>query len=337
MTNCQATAEPVAVRGVERGQGYLFSHNGHCYLITAKHVSGGRSRVQVIAEGALSGTASLRFPFWDGIDLAVGVVRRGAANRCSGSIDDLNVSSSSVGQSAKAWLSLIDDEGFVDKLQMNVLETRYLDLDAEFSGSDVERSARQGMSGGFLFVDGKPVGMAVESADGKSIRFMRAEEIHLNVSRWIGSEKEIRNPIKPDVETSFDKGLPLSIASVSAKAIGAEYLPENLFVEGVQYAFEPTRNAEIIFSVNTEEKATLSRVVLKSVDEAGKSFPRRVVIFASPDADGKRWKTFWSGEMSRDGVLDTGPRAQTWARRIKIVIASTWANGPVLVDSLVAQ
>ena len=131
--SCQALAEPVAVRGRERGQGLLFSHDAHCYLVTAKHVSGGRPRAQVIAEGAISGSASLRFPFWDGLDLAVGIVRRGAAERCSGSIDDLKGSGGSIGQSDNAVLVLINDEGFVDRLRMSILETRYLDLDAEFT------------------------------------------------------------------------------------------------------------------------------------------------------------------------------------------------------------
>lgn len=334
---CQAIAEPVAVRGSERGQGIIFTHDEHCYLLTAKHVSGGRPRAQVIAEGALSGSASLRFPFWDGLDLAVGIVRRGASERCSGSIDDLKGSGGTIGQSDKAVLVLINDEGFVDRLKMNILETRYLDLEAEFVGSDDTAIARQGMSGGFLFVNGKPVGMAMETIDGRVIRFMRIEEIHQNVSRWIGTQNEIKLPTVADMKETATGSLPLLVTSVSAQAISEEYLPENLLINGESYAFEPKRNAEIIFDVLTDKKATISSIQIRSQGTSGMTMPRRVVIFASSDTQGNRWKTFWSGEMSRDGFLDTGPRAQTWARRIKVVVASGWSHGPMTISSILAN
>ncbi|PHO05309.1 hypothetical protein CSC82_03775 [Rhodobacteraceae bacterium 4F10] len=333
---CQASAEPVAVRGAERGQGYIFSHDGHCYLVTAKHVSGNRARAQVIAEGALSGSASLRFPFWDGMDVAVGVVRRGAAERCEGSIDDFAASANALGGSTQAFLALINDEGFVDRLPMSVTESRYLDFDAQFSGSRDEVEVRQGMSGGFLFGDGKPIGMAIETLDGKEIRFIRSEEIFLNVSRWIGTQSNIRMTSVSGASEAQD-GLPLMVASTNAPAIGAEFLPENILSEGEAFVFSPTRNAEIVLEVAKEEKATLSRVVLNSKPESGQAVPRRVIIFASPDVEGANWRTFWSGEMSRDGVLDTGPRAQTWARRVKIVIASVWSEGPINLDRVSAM
>lgn len=334
---CQAVAEPVAVRGVERGQGYIFGHDGHCYLVTARHVSGDRPRVQVIAEGAVSGSVSLRFPFWSGIDLAVGVVRRGAAERCNGSLNELGGKDRQTGASAGTFLVLVDDEGLIDRLEMVIIETRYLDLDAKFVGGTGAATARQGMSGGFLFANGRPVGMAIESLDGETIRFIRTEEIHQNVSRWIGTQGAIRPDGQESATGLGQTGLPLLVASTNATAIGAEFLPENILTEGPAYVFAPTRNAEIVFEVATEERATLSRVILNATPEAGNAIPRRLVIFASPDAEGSTWRTFWSGEMSRDGVLDTGPRAQTWARRIKIVIASVWSDGPIKVDQVFAR
>jgi len=271
------------------------------------------------------------------MDLAVGIVRRGAAERCAGSIEDLGGVEGTIGQSSRALLVLIDDEGYVDRLNMNILETRYLDLDAEFVGSDQNLTARQGMSGGFLFLDGKPVGMAIETVDGRTVRFMRIEEIHQNVSRWIGTQNEIQ-VTEASVPAGLPKdSLPLVLSSVSAPAVGPEFLPENLLVDGASYVYAPTRNAEIILNVSTKEKTTLSRVRLFSEEKPGFAIPRRIVIFASPDSEGNRWKTFWSGEMSRDGILDTGPRAQSWARRIKIVIASSWAQGPVVIGSVVAN
>ena len=52
---------------------------------------------------------------------------------------------------------------------------------------------------------------------------------------------------------------------------------------------------------------------------------------------GGRWRSFWSGEMSPDGRLDTGPIAATWAKRVRVIIASAWDQGPVRVDRLVIE
>ena len=67
---------------------------------------------------------------------------------------------------------LVDDQGLISRIPMHVSETRHLDFDARFVNSN--EHGRKGMSGGFLFIDQIPVGMAlsvVSGSSGAEIRF----------------------------------------------------------------------------------------------------------------------------------------------------------------------
>ena len=74
----------------EHGFGWMFEHGGACHLVMPKHVAGPFPCVTVTTAAPVeSASAKMIAPFWDSIDLAVGVVRGGLGERCTGALDDL--------------------------------------------------------------------------------------------------------------------------------------------------------------------------------------------------------------------------------------------------------
>ena len=217
-----ASAEPVMLRGSELGQGFTFSHRGNCYVVFPQHVTSRRARLQVVAEGAVTGFASPRFPFWPGIDLAVGSVARDAARRCTRTIDDLEPPARALSPSGRGNLVLVDVEGNVTRLPMRITRIDYLEFEATFETAG-NTTAIQGMSGAFLFVDDRPVGMALETTDAGGIRFMRIEELHMNLSRWLGTQRAVgfsdTTAADPPAQQT-DDSLKLTVLSASATATG---------------------------------------------------------------------------------------------------------------------
>lgn len=327
------------VRGTEQGQGFTFDHRGNCYVVFPAHVTTARSRLQVIAEGGISGVASPRFPFWPGVDLAVGSVRRDAAQRCSATLSDLAPMSGAVMPSSVGALVLIDVEGRLRRLPMTLRNISYLTLEAEFS-DPAQTTALQGMSGGFLFIGDRPVGMALETTEAGGIRFMRVEELHMNLSRWLGTQSAVifEDPGTVDVPDSSDNSLALTVVSSNTAAAGPGQMVENILLDSGSYVFTPKGAVEIDLAVGApNERTTLSRVRIDASSDGGGSAPRRVILMINASETGGRWRSFWAGEMTPTGELDTGILAPTWAKRLRVIIASAWTAGPVRIDWIKAE
>lgn len=328
------SAQPVAVRSGETGQGFLFAHAGICYAVLPSHVAKGAFRAQVIAEKGRSARASIRTPFWPGIDLALGILSRGG-DLCEAQLDDLAGPRGSVAHKTSAVLVLVGTDGRVERLPMNITEIGYLDINAQFASAE-DVSARQGMSGGFLLVDGVPLGMAIDTEGGETLRFMRVEEIHMNLSRLLSTQAVFSTApaTKPDA-APVQSGLELSVASASAVAIGPGQMVENILLPDAAYVFDPQGPATIELALTNA--TALSQVELLAKAKDGQAMPRRLLIQVNARSEGGRWRTFWSGEMPPDGVLDTGARLATSARRLRITIASAWSSGPLRLDSLTVK
>ncbi|MEN9060856.1 hypothetical protein [Ponticoccus litoralis] len=118
-------------------------------------------------------------------------------------------------------------------------------------------------------------------------------------------------------------------------AIGPGHMAENILLPEAAYVFEPKGPAVIDLLLRDAE--ALSQLELLAGVEEGQAVPRRVLIQVNASPEGGRWRTFWSGEMPLDGVLDTGPRLGTSARRLRITIASAWTAGPVRLDSVTVK
>jgi hypothetical protein len=295
--------------------------------------------LQVIAQGALTGLASPRFPFWPGIDLAVATVKRDATAHCKASLTDLKPGRQALRPSGEGVLVLVNQEGHVERLSMRLTKVGYLTFDAVFIDAARQQSAMQGMSGGFLFVGDKPVGMALNAVEDGSVRFMRVEEIHLNLNRWLGTQGEATFTKSSDAKPEPAKtGHKLSVLSSTVTATRPETVADNMLFESGAFVFQPKSSVQIDLQVGeADTKTTVSRVRMRSDPDQGHTLPRRIVVLINSAPDGGRWRSFWSGEMPRSGVLDTGPVAPSWAKRVRIIIASAWEAGPVRIDHVAVE
>lgn len=329
------SAQPVAVRSGETGQGFLFAHGSTCYAVLPSHVAKGAFRAQVIAEKGRSARASIRTPFWPGMDLALGILSRGG-DLCEIRLDDLAGPRGSVAHKTSAVLVLVGTDGRVERLPMEITRIGYLDIMARFASGETA-TARQGMSGGFLLVDGVPVGMAIDTQGGETLRFMRVEEIHMNLSRLLSTQAVFGAAPEPHpvADAPAQSGLALRLLSATAIATGPDEMVENILLPDAAYVFEPKGPA--VIELVLEDAAALAQLELLSKAASGQAVPRRVLIQVNASSEGGRWRTFWSGEMPPDGVLDTGARLATSARRLRITISSAWSPGPVRLDSVFAK
>ena len=335
-------SEPVAVSAVEQGQGFTFTHAGNCYVVFPRHVAEGQKHVQVIAEGALSSRASVRFPFWEGMDLAVGIFAPGKTKGCSAASDVFLHDEPIELAQGDGELVLVDRQGFVRRHLMRIDETTYHGFEATFLDAT---QVQQGMSGAFLMRGETLLGMALETKVTKRVAFLSMQEIAYNLSRWLVSQEANLNLAEGQDEASSPAGdssrstLQLQLLEASPPAIDVDHMAENVLIEGSAYIFKPRGPATITLGVKdtTTERAIIHRVTIRSKEGAESAIPRRILISVSRDSEGESWTHFWIGEMAANGVLDTGKRAPAFAQRIKITIATAWREGLVRVDSIVAQ
>jgi hypothetical protein len=329
-----AAAQPVALRAAENGQGFMFRHSGTCYAVFPRHVTGPRPRAQAIAEGAASGPVSVRFPFWPDIDLAVGVVRRGAGEQCTAELEMLTGNRRAFARQGDGTLVLVDAQGQVTRFAMEVKDTNYLDFTARFTDPAVE--ARQGMSGAFLQVPGGLAGMAIESVDARTLRFMRIEEIGMNVERWLGTQggvalttRDTAQQAAPDPAKPAD-GPRLRLLSAGPVARSADEMAENLLSDGGAYVFEPDGPARLDFMIEGTKALSRIRMIAREADTT--VLPQRILIKVNAEADGGTWRWFWSGDMPRDGVLATPARQPTRAKRVRVTLLSARGTGAIRLD-----
>lgn len=176
-------AEPVFVAaGANRGQGLIFRYNDKCYLLTAKHVISDNLRAQVIAEGRIHGMASIREPF--GIDLAVGEVTGNIISSCRFEFDLMCDSVHHFSSNPLGNVILVLETGQIKILRMQIVETTYRDFYSRLLDNDT--GLYLGISGSFMYIERKPIGMAIRYS-GDILNFIRIEEICVNLNRWLES------------------------------------------------------------------------------------------------------------------------------------------------------
>jgi hypothetical protein len=334
-----ASAQSVFVRGEggANGQGYMVSSAGGCYLLLPAHVAGEFPYVDVITEAPVRiGQAIVSRPFWTfvdgtgalrGIDLAVGVVRGAPVEACTAPLDRFRPPARL--SAAEGDLVTIREDGQIERVRMAVTETRYLEFDAEVRSPGAEMYP--GRSGSILFIGGDPAGMIVRSAEADQTRgtFVRTEEIVMNARRWIEDQGvQFAGGSAPEgVEQRG--GFSVRLHEVSAPPVGPEYPAEaTLRPEGV-FLSEPSRPLRIVYAVEGENPASLTRVVVTSDPAGGYALPRGVLIEVDSTPNGTRPRTFWSGQMPPDGLIDTGVRTGTTARWIILTIQDARSAGPV--------
>lgn len=329
-------AEPVRINN-GTAHGYMFEFSGNCYVAAPSHAVrlGGRAAIAT-SEPVVNGGGVADLPFWDGLDLAVIVVNRGLTERCRGQGANILSASFDPVANQRGNMILIRSSGQVLRRPMRISKTNYLTFEADFLDVADPNADEifQGMSGTFLFVNGTPVGMAIEKAGPTTLRFMRIEEVSLNLGRWLGTQGAVFIAPPSDLDP-VDGSLPLVLIDAQTPAVDTDSFPENFLTEAGAYIFEPSGPASIILQIDNDAAQSVRQVIMQTASVEGQSVPQGVRIEVdSSRGDRPRWRHFWGGQMRRDGVLDTGPRSATFARRIRITITSAWGPGPVRIDQI---
>lgn len=335
-------AEPVRINN-GTAHGYLFEFAGNCYLATPRHAVklGGRVAIST-SEPVLNGGGFANLPFWEGMDLAVVVVSRGIRERCRGRGGELLSGRFDPVADQRGEMVLIRSSGQILRRPMRVTRTDYLTFEAELldvADPDAD-DVFQGMSGTFFFVNGKPVGMALKKPEGEdpppnTLTYMRIEEIAMNLGRWLGNQSTVFAPKPERTPDPSGDSLPLILIDAQTPAVDTDSFPENILSDAGAYVFKPNGTVSVILQLDSDRALPMKQVLMQSVPAEGQTAPQGIRIEVdSSQGDRPRWRSFWGGQMRRDGVLDTGQRSATFARRIRVTVTSAWGSGPVRIDRL---
>ncbi|WP_258028292.1 hypothetical protein [Cereibacter sphaeroides] len=334
-----AHSQTVSVRNGEgeHGFGWMFGYEGRCYVLMPKHVAGLYPKVSIMTSApVVTSSATTIAPFWPEIDLAVGVGGSALDSRCPARLDDLEETPQSL-NAAMGYLHRLTPAGEEERTALRIGNRNYLTFDAELAGG--QNTIAQGTSGAFLFVDGKPLGMAVTSND------TSRANVHS-----IGRDTD------PCPALSQRAGGCLCATGAGrARHAGAGGLKELCRLSsrprpcrrsiralrrktcwgGGQFVFSPA--ARMSFVLRLEETAPVSRVVLRSTPSEGRTMPKRIILNWSLEADGRNFREWTRGEMGRDGVFDTGLLAPRNIRALQVIVLNAWSSGDIAIDSVVAQ
>lgn len=330
-----AHGQTVAIEGSlgEQGFGWMFRDSGVCYAIMPEHVAGPLPQITVSSGAPVAiGTGNVIRPFWEGIDLALAVVRGGITSRCVAELNDL-ASTRGSRSAARVSLHRLAGTGEDEWINLQVVDRGYLTIEAQVTSPGAR--IYQGTSGAFAFADDVPIGMATDSNGPDHVLLMRSEEILLNVGRFLSEQSMafVEQPVPEPVVVV--NGIPLALASTNARPISPRQGPDNVLGDG-SYIFEPQPSVEMLFRVVGDAPVSLSRFILSSNPESGYSTPRRIVISTDQSLDGSRLRPWFRGDVGPDGHLDTGLRASRDVRWIHMLILSAWGSGPVEISGISA-
>lgn len=324
----------------EKGFGWMFSHGGQCYAVLPRHVAGPLPRVTVnTAAPVASGTGTVLTPFWDGIDLALLVVRGEATQSCSGRLDSLRPDTAAR-RSVSANLLRLLASGEEERVPLRIENRNYLTFDGVVATSGAE--VAQGTSGAFAFVGDQPVGMAITSTATGRATFIRVEEIHMHIGRYLAEQggayaAPTTVSVQQQAEASIAVGaVTLQLEGTSMPPINPAFAPENLLEDGL-FVFDQTRTMRMSFSMADNGVSTIRQLQLISPASDEYATPKTILVQYSVDSEGLSFREWMRGQMAPDGVFDSGMLAPRNMRRIAITILDTWSDGPVAIDQVVAN
>lgn len=314
----------------------MFDHAGNCYIALPAHVAGHLPRITVTtAAPVVSDQATVQKPFWDGMDLAVAVADRGVLDdRCTASLDDLKPTRRSRGV-AQALLLRVTPLGEEERLPIRVLDRSYLYFIGEVTRPG--DAIGQGTSGAFAFAASRPIGMAITHDDPTRARFMRAEEIVLNLGRYLSDQGNAFRASAPtqDTVSAPPKGLPIGNVTTNSAPTLPQFGPDNLIRDGI-YVTRPSGPVEITLRLDSAGPKVVHRVRLNAPSE-GYAVPRDIIISLDAGEDGSRFRFWTRGQMTPDGVFDTGLLAPRNARWVRIVLRSAWGDGKIGLDRVTVE
>lgn len=329
-----AVAQPVHVEaGGGYGQGYLFGHDGACWLATAKHLlgEGGNFAVTLAGQPPLRGTGEAAAPFWEGLDLALGIVRGEARSACTTTFADLARPWTRGMAAAALRLPYVWPDGAVDSAAMRIIDLPdHKSFVAAFTDG---APAFPGRSGSFLLAGERLAGMVVTEPAGDAHGFVRIEEIAMNAERWITARGEsliaAAEPATVRQQAGFAVAIDSSGSTLTPATLGSD--PETVLSGDTPFLF--TGTGRIVLRVADGSLQELRGVRIETGGTEAR--PKAITVEIDAKAEGPlvpAW--FWSGTMDQAGQFDTGERAPRRMRRVVITVSSAWGAGPRRIDRI---
>ncbi len=314
----------------------MVKDNGICWVLMPSHLLDefGFIEVETSPAPSLRGSGEAYADFWTGMDFAIGVVGQAAGNTaCTAQMSTIMQTSATAGAVLRGDLRFVEAGGGITQRPMRIVDTLdHKTFVAEFT--EPGDRAFQGLSGAFLFAQGLPVGMAIQSPDGGNrMTFIRIEEMGFATQRWLAGRARAVTSAAPDAAPQAQEGQhALRLLDYQTPPLSPDTSPENLANGTGPYRFEFTGPSTLVFGVGDGEAVGVSRVVVRAQSDSAKPLGLRVMI--DPSANGGNAQRFAREEMSPTGEFDSGKKAERFARRIIVTIDSVQGSGPVQIDSV---
>lgn len=317
----------------------MFEHASSCYVALPEHVAGRAlfNKVTVATSAPVAtAQATVIRPFWQGVDLAIGVIQTGAlSQRCIAKLSDLSPTARTRA-AARGLLLRVNALGEEVRDSVDIINREFLTFTAQLQGSG--KTITQGTSGAFVFVEGKPIGMALESDDPTRGVFMHADEIEWNINRFLTQQGGGFTQLDSETEPSQLTGcLDFQVVSTSIPPTLPQYGVENLFSEG-EYVFPPNAPLDLVLRSASFEVQPVSRVILQSPSGTDSALPKDISVSFDASREGARFRFWTSGQMRPDGQFDTTKLGARNAQWLKVSIRNYWSSRPeARIQSLCVQ
>lgn len=340
-----AKAEAVAVNQAT-GQGFIFTHQGNCYLMLPQHVHGrARTVTLVTASPSVAGDAQVFRSFSPGNDLSIALVGTDMQGRCRDSWKGLPERTDALlDRGGDAVLTRISASGVEEHLPMRIT-SRDLDfLTASPLSQAHAAEIFKGISGATLRVDGQVVGMAVTSANEAEATFLRIDAIKAVMGRLLDSQPAAPPPPVAAAAAAPAGGqcgatgaVALAALACSLEPASPEFACSNL-LQGKPVRFPAgARNVALTVQLAPAAPVPVGAVRLGAQAAEGEATPPRGIrVEVNSGAEGERgWRDFGRADMTPFGQITLQDVNRTQARRLRIWLVSGWDDAlPMQLDCL---
>lgn len=325
-------AQPVSVnRGT--GQGYVFNHNGNCFLVLPEHVHARQTRLTIATTTPSTiGEASLVQTWAPALDLSLFVVA-GLGQRCKDRFTDLVEDLSGLlQQETEAELVRVDAGGSELRDTVDIEAIDYSYLSVRLRDNDRSSEVYQGSSGAILRVGQAVAGIAVQSPNVGEAIILRMDEIVTQIRRKIvpyAAEPFIEPSDGGETAESLSCGSGnVAIASVSCtvEPISPDLACSSLIAGGEGLAVFPAgTQPRLIVDLASDEPIPLGEISLAATfDPAEYAVPQNIIIEVSAASGDPRWQRFGAADMSPLGKLTLSNGARPYARQVAVTLGSSW-------------
>lgn len=331
-----AHAQSVRISAQSDGQGYMVKDNGICWVLMPRHLLDefGIIEVETSPAPSLRGVGEAYADFWEGMDFAIGVVGQAAgAAGCTQPLDTVTQTRVAAGTVLQGDLRFVEAGGGVTQRPMRIVDTlNHRTFVAEFTNSGDR--AFQGLSGAFLFAQGLPIGMAIQSPDGAArMTFIRIEEIGFATRRWLDARaRAVTTASSAATAPQDDDRHALTLLSYEQPGLSPATGAQNLETGAGPYEFDFSGPTTLVFGVGDGAAVGVSRV--RIVSQGGGAKPLGLLVMIDPAANGGNPQRFARGEMSPTGDFDSGRKGERFARRVTVTIETVQGQGPVRIDRI---